>query len=275
MNPYLKLLLLLALPLVWFIGYGFSPKEIAWGSYTLSSPDMTGFKRVFPFFDREDGPMGVDTLSQSAAVDSMQLQIQPQQLEISLAPKPDSTRFHILFFGDSMLEGLGVRLSDYTSASGCDLTSVIWYSSSTQWWAQTDTLEYFLRKVQPDFVIICLGSNELFVRDLPDRDKYIGRMLQKLSDRPYFWISPPNWREDTGINDLIIKNVSSARYFDSRYLELNRCKDKAHPTRGAASYWMDTIVSWMRSPNSAYLLPLSKGESHEGTFRQYVLQPIE
>ncbi|MBQ4023519.1 MAG: SGNH/GDSL hydrolase family protein [Prevotella sp.] len=165
---------------------------------------------------------------------------------------PDTTRQRILFFGDSMLEGLTRRLVDYTEHNGHELHTVVWYSSTSQIWAQTDTLQHFMREVDPTYVIVCLCANELFVKDLDQREQYVKTILKRIGNIPYVWVSPPNWKEDTGINDVIIRNVGRDRYFDSRHLNLDRGKDHAHPTFSAAAVWADTIASWLRSPNTEH-----------------------
>ena len=165
---------------------------------------------------------------------------------------PDTTRQRILFFGDSMLEGLMRRLSDYAEHNGHSMHTVVWYSSTSEIWAKTDTLEHFIRQEKPTYAIVCLCANELFVKDLDQREKYIQTILHKLEGIPYVWVSPPNWKEDTGINDLIIKHVGRDRYFDSRHLTLERGRDHAHPTFSAAVVWADTIASWLSSPNTLH-----------------------
>lgn len=160
---------------------------------------------------------------------------------------PDTTPQNILFFGDSMLEGLTRRFIDYAEENGHRLKTVIWYSSSTEVWAKTDTLQHFIRKFQPTYIVICLGGNELFVRDLDNRRKYIARILDKIDDTPFVWISPPNWKEDTGINAAIAEAVGRDRYFDSTHLKLERGADHAHPTFPAAAKWMDLIAGWLQS----------------------------
>lgn len=185
----------------------------------------------------------------------------------------DTTAQRILFFGDSMLEGLQRRFADYAVENGHELDVVLWYSSSSQTWAQTDTLSHFLRRYNPTFVVICLGSNELFVRDLPERDRYIGKILNRLGEIPYVWISPPNWKEDTGINNLIIKHVGSERYFDSRHLELQRGRDHAHPTFAAAKTWMDSVATWMSSLQTAHPIRMSKPSIEGKATNITLLQP--
>lgn len=278
MKPYIKILLLLALPLAWFILYALSPYEIGHGDWALEAPDLSGFEELLPTAEPATEAV-IDSVKPQE--DTIPAEILPKaeakkQQTLSMLPKADSSRYHILFVGDSMLEGLAPRLCDYTIENDCELTGVIWYNSTTELWAETDTLEHFLRISDPDYVLLCLGSNELFVRDLQKRDKYIGEIVRKLGSRPFVWISPPNWREDTGINELIISHVGRGRYFDSRNLELERKSDRAHPTHDAAGLWMDSVMSWMRGPEVDAVLSLSNpSQVYRHRYHQFILQPVK
>lgn len=173
---------------------------------------------------------------------------------------PDTSR-NILFVGDSMLEGLCRRFIDYADQNAHTLNTVIWYSSSTKLWADTDTLNHFIKKFNPDYIVVCLGGNELFVKDIDKRKKYIQTMVSKIGNIPFVWISPPNWKPDTGINDAIISVVGRDRYFDSRTLELERGSDHRHPTYPAAALWMDTIARWMQSSACAHPIAMEWPEN--------------
>lgn len=188
---------------------------------------------------------------------------------------PDTTAHRILFFGDSMVEGLLRRMNCYAYANGHTMTNVVWYSSTTEIWAQTDTLRYFLNKVQPTFAMISIGGNEQFVKDAAGRESFIRKILQELGDTPFIWIGVPAWKEDTGINDLTKRIVGESRYFDSRGLTLQRGRDRMHPTFHAAALWMDTVAVWMASPATAHPIRMDKptdGRKH--TYKTYALQPI-
>jgi len=296
-KPYLKILLLLAIPLALIVAYSLSSKEIGEGDYMLEKANFDVLKRYLPslFQSKEDSieeialhmPTDcwprIDTLppyvEDSADIKLLDSLLTPPPAS---APKPvhvavpDSGHLRILLFGDSMIEGISRRLADYASQSDYDLSSVIWYSSSTKLWAETDTLQYFLDRVKPDYILLCLGSNELFVRDLAKREGYISTILSRISSKPFVWISPPNWKPDSGINDLIINAVGRDRYFDSRNLELERGSDHAHPTREAARYWADTIASWLNSSAPRYPLSMTTYEGERPRrFHQYVLQPLQ
>ena len=186
--------------------------------------------------------------------------------------EPDTAQ-NILFIGDSMLEGLCKRFIDYADQNHHNLQTVIWYSSTTDVWANTDTLQYFLKKFNPSYVVVCLGGNELFVKDIDKRKENIQKMVKKIGDLPFVWVSPPNWKDDTGINDAIISVVGKGRYFDSRSLTLARKADHAHPTDPAAAIWMDTIARWLKSPACDNPLQMDWPEEDVKSRNVTVLQP--
>lgn len=186
----------------------------------------------------------------------------------------DTTAQNILFIGDSMLEGLSPRLAAYAKENGHKMNTVIWYSSTSNVWGECDTLKTFIRRFKPTYVFICLGANELFVKDIvKKRDKYVKTMLSQIGDIPYLWIGPPNWKEDTGINDLIAANAKPGCFFLSNGMHFDRAKDGAHPTRSSAVQWMDSVVRWMPE-NCAHPIRLNiPQEKTAKPQRVVVLQP--
>ena len=159
---------------------------------------------------------------------------------------PDSIS-HLLLFGDSMTILLGNRMAYYGAQNNFDVTSVTWYSSSTKIWGECDTLLYFIRTVRPDFIMVTLGANELFIRDIQDRAKYVKKLMKDMGDIPFVWIGPPNWKKDTGINDMLEETVSSSRFFRTDGMKLDRISDNVHPTQKAADLWADSIMRWIGS----------------------------
>jgi lysophospholipase L1-like esterase len=273
------------------VGYALSSLEIGSGDVMLEKADLSGVKRLFPMLFAEsdetlppssasivpiDTIAPTDTLAPADTILQDSLPIPPKEdspKEIKVH-KPDLKKYRIMIFGDSMLEWLAKRLCDYTLENGYDLSSIIWYSSSTKLWATTDTLQYFLDRIQPDYVMLCLGGNELFVRDLSKREKYIDTIVKRIGDRPFVWIGPPNWKKDTGINDLILQRVGDGRFFDSRELELDRAEDNMHPTRSAAALWMDTIAVWLSSSKARHPLKMDRPtQSRRRVYHQYMLRP--
>lgn len=182
----------------------------------------------------------------------------------------------ILFVGDSMLEGLSPRLAAYARENGDTLYSVIWYSSTSEVWGRSDKLAGYIKRIKPDYIFICLGANELFVRDIAEkRDKYVKKIVSDIGNIPFVWIGPPNWKPDTGINDLIAANVPQGCFFLSNGMRFDRSKDGAHPTRASAIQWMDSVARWMPA-HAAHPISMKKPAANTGRpARIFVHQPSE
>ena len=158
----------------------------------------------------------------------------------------DTTAKDILFIGDSMLEGLAPRLAAYCDQNGPSLVEVIWYSSSTLCWAESGRLTELINKYHPNYIFVCLGANELYVPDIKRaRRPHLKKILAEIGDIPYVWIGPPNWDEDTGINDLLKQEVDEGCFYLSANDHFERSRDGAHPKRASAHQWMDRVVKWL------------------------------
>ena len=158
----------------------------------------------------------------------------------------DTTSKTILFVGDSMLEGLSPRFAAYAHANGHRLYTVIWYGSTTERWGKSHRLREYADRFKADYVVVCLGGNELFIRDVErTRADKVDAIIADIGELPYVWIGPPNWKPDTGINRLIASKVGAGRFFLSANLRLARASDGAHPTHEAALQWMDSVAHWI------------------------------
>ena len=265
MKAYLKLIGILLLPLAFVIWYANSPVQIPPPGWKLSKMNA-----LTPNPDTEEVNRKTSETSMTSETSKTS-----DSITASLPSLPDSSAQRILFFGDSMVEGLLRRMNSYAYANGHTITNVVWYSSTTEIWAKTDTLRYFINKVKPTFAMISIGANEQFLKDVGSREPRIRQILKALGDTPFVWIGVPAWKEDTGINDLTQRVVGKSRYFDSRGLTLMRGRDHMHPTFSAACEWMDSVAVWMASPKTAHPIRMDKptdGEKH--TYKTYALQPI-
>lgn len=227
---YFQYLGLLLFALVLFIVYAMVPQEL-----------LALKKAELPDGSQSDVEVAgkKDTMNQQEQ-DSIAQNIQEQLAAL------DTTSQHFLLIGDSMGEYLRIRLNDYCAQNGHTMQTVIWYSSSTEWYGSCDTLSHFIKKYKPTYILLDLGSNELFVRDIKKkREGYVKEILKQIGDIPYVWIGPPNWKEDTGINDLIVEHVGKGRYFESKKLTYKRGKDHAHPVKSSAFQWMDSIADYL------------------------------
>lgn len=192
-------------------------------------------------------------------------------------PMPcDSLPKTILFIGDSMLEGLGPRMAAYADHNGHTLYEVMWYSSTSEVWGRSDRLAGYIDMIKPDYIFICLGANELFVKDIAEkRTKYVDRILADIDTIPYLWIGPPNWREDTGINDLIASRTPQGSFFLSDGMHFERSKDGAHPTHQSAAAWLDSVARWMPEHAKHPILMETPRAQSSRAKRIFVHQPSE
>ena len=139
--------------------------------------------------------------------------------------KTDTLPKTILFIGDSMLEGLSPRFAAYAQENGHRLYTVIWYGSTTEKWAESRRLTSYIAQYHPDFIVVCLGGNELFVKDIIEkRTKYADAIIAEAGEVPLLWIGPPNWKEDTGINRMLLSALGNKRFYESKDLILDRAK---------------------------------------------------
>lgn len=259
-NPnkhYFSLVSILLIPLIIITIYSFAGEELNLGGIVLQQANIRSY-----FLKGETND------PETSLIDSTQLSVAVRDSAIV-----DTAAQRILLFGDSMVEGLSKRMRCYAAENGHELLNVIWYSSSTKIWSQSDTLDYYIRRFEPTYVMLCLGGNELFIRDLDKRDGYIKTIIGKIGETPYVWIGPPNWKEDTGINDLIKKNAGTGRYFPSKRLTFERKDDGAHPTPASAAQWMDSVATWV-SDSAACRIRMTLPRHDERSGQTITLFPL-
>ncbi len=182
-----------------------------------------------------------------------------QMVEVEVKLAPDSTAQRFLFVGDSMVEPLAYRFYDYCKESGDTMYAVTWYGSTTKAWSG-ETLDYFIQEARPTFVIYCMGSNELYSKNLKSINECLKLMKEKAGDCPCIFIGPPNTKPDEGFNDEIAKVFGKKGYFDSRSIEMERRSDHLHPTMIGARTWMDEVALWMASDSCLHPVVLNKPE---------------
>ena len=261
---YWGLWALLATALAFFAVLSFWPDGIRVGGVDLKT---TSFGRTLTGMVASDDVPAADTLDANGRLPNGR---HPKGWRAPM----DTTAKTILFIGDSMLEGLGERLAAYCGKSGHTLIEVIWYSSSTLCWGETGRLTELMEKYHPNYIMVCLGANELYVPDIKNaRRPHLKKILSEIGDLPYLWIGPPNWDEDTGINDLLAQEVDEGCFYLSAKDKFDRSRDGAHPTRASAHQWMDRVIKWLGT-TGAYPIRLDyPGEGIRRANRIVVYQP--
>jgi len=240
--------------------------SIAIAGYELKS---SGLSQAIFGKNRDTATMPADS---KATADSTDVRTAP-------APEPvpvDTASQTILLIGDSMLEGIAPRLAAYADHNGHKLYAVMWYSSSSAVWGRSRKLQRYISRVHPSFIIVSLGANELFVSDIRrKRERYVRNILDQIDSIPYLWIGPPNWKADTGINDLLRDTTAPGCFFLSDGMSFRRAKDGAHPTRESAAEWVDSIMRWMPA-NAAHPIRMELPDTKKSRpAKMWIHQPDE
>ena len=250
-----KILALFAGTLLLFSVYSFMPKPFAFLDTKLKQSKIRSF---FNEPGKKPEVAAVDTTAEEKAKKM----------------KVDSTSQKFLFIGDSMLEYLRIRLNDYAKKNGHTVQTVIWYSSSSLWYGTCDTLKHFIDKYEPTYVVVSLGANELFIKDIKtNRDTMVQHIINQIGDRKYLWVGPPNWKDDTGINELIVEKAGKGHYFESKKLKMDRKKDGAHPVQASAFVWADSIAKFMMTGCDDKILMVRPDTFYAKVPHTEILQP--
>ena len=222
---------------------------LAAGYYGRALPADSVFKTIrFP-----------QRIAWRSAADTMQ--VQDTLPEEPAGPILDTTAQSILIFGDSMIEKNRFRLAEYCNDNGHAFKGVIWYGSTSKEWAGTSDLDTLIKRHKPTFIFVSLGSNEMFVRDLEARESYVDSIIHKIDTIPYVWIGPPNWKPDSGINDILLRHCGERNYYPSLNLKFARASDHVHPNRSASDMWIDSIASWITRGNASRIIRLDPPSS--------------
>lgn len=160
--------------------------------------------------------------------------------------RTDTSAQRILLIGDSMAYSLMFRAQNYCNRNGHQLNVVSWVSATSKSYALTDTMDYFVDLYRPTYIIFVIGANEMFKSNIQERDAYFDRILPQTHGVPLVVVGPPNWKEDSGINDVMMRRFGPRQFFLSKRLSYTRMKgDLVHPDRASGTMWMDSISTWI------------------------------
>ena len=176
-----------------------------------------------------------------------------------LPPHRDLTGKVVLHAGDSMVGGEGgltKALAAKFKGEGAKFVRDYEISVSIGTYARTPRLRNLLEKHKPDIVILTLGANDVFV---PFPQTFAGpveSIVKKIGDRECYWMSPPTWKPDSGIVEVIKEHAAPCKFFDSRNLTLRRAGDHIHPTEKGGADWAELFWAFFegRGPSAPGLL---------------------
>ncbi len=259
MQELWKFIIILITTLLVLTGYSFVDFDIEIANKRLKKTEIKNF-----------------ILGQEDEMFALEIRGRDTVKQVMLQQPMDTSSQRILLIGDSMLEGIMLRFKDYTAQNNHYLKTVIWYSSSTLWYGRSDTLRYFIDKYKPTYVVLVLGANELFVRNIKRRrTRYVKHILEQIDTLNFVWIGPPNWKDDTGINDMILDNVGELHYYPSKKLNFRRARDGAHPTHSSAAEWTDSIAVWIENGSYRPIKMERPTKKNRKSANVTILQPLK
>lgn len=252
--------LLLVFGFVWLAlgGYSIADRELSVGDTPLVKTEIEALllgigEDPAPLPD-EDGALP-PPVEPAAPGEVAPASAPPTSASAPALPPLDDKPQRIMIVGDSMVVNLIPPLADYCLENGHKLFPVIWYASTTIAWASQSKLSDCIREFSPTYVIMVLGASELGAKNVASRASSVRMINERIGDRHFFWLGPPNWREDTGFNDMLLKTVGKNRFFRSADIEFERESDGIHPTRAAGRKWVDLFARWMAT-EAAVRIPM-------------------
>lgn len=153
----------------------------------------------------------------------------------------------VLHCGDSMVggqAGLTRALEAKFKAAGAKrFISDSWVSASISTFDQQAKFRELLARHKPDIVIVTLGANDVFVPHPDTLAPHVKGIVKRMSagERECLWVSPPTWKKDTGVVEVIRDNVSPCKFFDARDMNIARAGDHIHPTDKGGAEWAEQV----------------------------------
>jgi hypothetical protein len=156
----------------------------------------------------------------------------------------------VLHIGDSFVfasfeQNLGPRFK----AAGSAYVVSAKTATYTTTWAFDPDLDRLLQ-AHPSLVLITLGANEA---DMPVPAEHAGaitRLVERVGRvAPCVWVTPPMWKRDTGILEVIHEHAAPCLFYDSdaALLPIARQKDGIHPNAQGGALWASEFWEWLQA----------------------------
>ena len=171
------------------------------------------------------------------------------------APAAAPTPKIVLHLGDSMVGGYGgvtKALEAKFKGLGAQFVRDWQVSVSVATFDHEKKLQELLAKYHPDLVILTLGANDVFVPFPASLAANVQSVARKASaGRTCYWMTPPVWKKDTGIVEVIKKNAAPCKVFDASNMKIARGGDGIHPTDAGGATWADGFWAYYQGTGPA------------------------
>jgi len=158
----------------------------------------------------------------------------------------------VLHIGDSFVNAsLQQNLGPKIRAAGSNYVVDSTTATYTTTWASDPDLDRWLAK-RPALVLVTLGANEV---DMPIPAEHAGaveRLVRKIAGAKAscVWITPPMWKKESGILQVIHDHSSPCLFFDSDAVtgglsNDERQRDHIHPNEKGGARWSGAFWGWL------------------------------
>jgi lysophospholipase L1-like esterase len=152
------------------------------------------------------------------------------------------------FVHASFQQNLRPRFEATGSAYIVDATTATY----TTTWASDPELDKWLAR-RPSLVLVTLGANEVDMPVPAEHAHAVEHLVGKLAaaSTSCVWITPPLWKKDTGILQVIHDHRGPCLFFDSDAVtggltDAERQRDHIHPNARGGARWTDAFWGWLQ-----------------------------
>ena len=187
----------------------------------------------------------------ASAVDWAGMRTTPGQAASPAAPPPAKNAW-VLHIGDSFVHAsLRQNLAPRFRAVGTNYVVDATTATYTTTWAQDEDLDAWLAK-RPSLVLVTLGANEVEMPVPAEHAPAIEHLARKIAEAQAscVWITPPMWKKDTGILQVIHDHSAPCLFFDSDAVlgglsSDERQRDHIHPNERGGARWAEAFWGWL------------------------------
>jgi hypothetical protein len=157
-----------------------------------------------------------------------------------------------LHVGDSFVHAsLWQNLRPRFAKTGTEYVVEATTATYTTTWANDPDLEKWLDR-RPSLVLVTLGANEVDMPVPTEHAHAVEQLVRKIAaaSTSCVWITPPMWKKDSGILQVIHDHSSPCLFFDSDAVtgglqDEERQRDRIHPNERGGARWAGAFWGWL------------------------------
>jgi hypothetical protein len=158
----------------------------------------------------------------------------------------------VLHIGDSFVHAsFQQNLRPRFEAAGTSYVVDATTATYTTTWAADPELDKWLAR-RPSLVLVTLGANEVDMPVPAEHARAVQHLVHKVAAAATscVWITPPLWKKDTGILQVIHDHSAPCLFFDSDAVtgglsDTERQRDRIHPNARGGARWTDAFWGWL------------------------------